>query len=160
MQATDELIIRKATAADIAGILACLRAAFEPYRSAYTPQAYLDTVLTQHSIYPRLWSMEVLAAVTDENNLVGTIAYAGASKEEGHLRGMAVLPDWQGRGLASRLLLAAETELAKGVCTRITLDTTEPLERAMHFYEKHGYRRSGKVTDFFRMPLHEYSKNL
>jgi hypothetical protein len=40
------------------------------------------------------------------------------------------------------------------------LDTTEPLQRAMGFYEKHGYRRSGKVSDFFGMPLVEYQKVL
>jgi len=28
----------------------------------------------------------------------------------------------------------------------------------MRFYEKHGYRRSGKVSDFFGMPLVEYVK--
>ena len=73
---------------------------------------------------------------------------------------MAVLPGWQGRGVAEALLLAAESELASRKCVCITLDTTEPLARAMHFYEKHGYRRSGKVTDFFGMRLHEYRKTL
>jgi len=34
------------------------------------------------------------------------------------------------------------------------------LERAMRFYEKHGYRRSSKVSDFFGMPLFEYVKTL
>jgi hypothetical protein len=30
----------------------------------------------------------------------------------------------------------------------------------MRFYEKHGYRRSGKVTDFFGMDLYEFVKEL
>jgi hypothetical protein len=30
----------------------------------------------------------------------------------------------------------------------------------MRFYEKHGYRRSGKVGGFFGMPLYEFVKNL
>jgi ribosomal protein S18 acetylase RimI-like enzyme len=55
---------------------------------------------------------------------------------------------------------AAEAELAARSCQQITLDTTEPLQRAMRFYESHGYQRSGKVTDFFGMPLHEYVKDL
>ncbi|HTC94503.1 MAG TPA: hypothetical protein VK699_13775 [Terriglobales bacterium] len=49
---------------------------------------------------------------------------------EGHLRGMAVLPYWRGTGLAVK------------------------------FYEKNGYRRSGKIADFFGMPLIEYLKSL
>jgi hypothetical protein len=30
----------------------------------------------------------------------------------------------------------------------------------MCFYEKNGFRRTGKVTDFFGMPLIEYTKHL
>jgi GNAT superfamily N-acetyltransferase len=71
---------------------------------------------------------------------------------------MAVLLAWQGQGIAAMLLTAAESELRKRRCARITLDTTEPLARAMRFYEKYGYRRSGRVTDFFGMPLVEYVK--
>jgi len=62
--------------------------------------------------------------------------------------------------MAAMLLTAAEAELRSQHCTRITLDTTEPRARAMRFYEKYGYRRSGKVADFFGMPLFEYVKIL
>jgi len=41
---------------------------------------------------------------------------------------------------------------------RITLDTTEPLNRAIRFYEKNGYRPTGKIGRFYGMPLLEYSK--
>jgi ribosomal protein S18 acetylase RimI-like enzyme len=54
----------------------------------------------------------------------------------------------------------AEAELRRQHCTRITLDTTEPLQRAMSFYEKFGFRRSGKISNFFGMPLFEYQKSL
>ena len=52
-----------------------------------------------------------------------------------------------------------EKHLRNQCCTRITLDTTEPLQRAIHFYEKNNYRRTGKVTDFFGMLLIEYAKH-
>ena len=58
------------------------------------------------------------------------------------------------------MLRAAEAELRDNKCARITLDTSEPLQRAMCFYEKNGYRRSGRITDFFGMPLFEYIKML
>ncbi len=45
-------------------------------------------------------------------------------------------------------------------CARITLDTTEPLQRAMRFYERNGYQRTGHVGNFFDMPLIEYAKLL
>ena len=73
---------------------------------------------------------------------------------------MAVLPKWHRGGIAERLLQSAEAELAAKGCARVTLDTTEPLRRAMGFYEKHGYVTSGRTTDFFGMVLHEYVKEL
>jgi ribosomal protein S18 acetylase RimI-like enzyme len=42
----------------------------------------------------------------------------------------------------------------------VTLDTTEPLARAIRFYEQHGFHRSGIIRDFFGMPLLEYRKSL
>lgn len=153
-------VIRKATNVDAPGILRCLSTAFEPYRSAYTPDAYLDTVLTPETLGERFQFMHIFVAVTAGNAIVGTIACGVASDGEGHLRGMAVLGDWQGRGVAAKLLHAAEAELVTQNCSHVTLDTTEPLQRAMRFYETRGYRRSGKVTDFFGMPLHEYQKDL
>jgi len=38
--------IRNATYEDCSAILECLRSAFAPYRESYTPDAFLDTVLT------------------------------------------------------------------------------------------------------------------
>jgi ribosomal protein S18 acetylase RimI-like enzyme len=156
----DDISVRKATAADAGAILGCLASAFEPYRARYTPGAYLDTVLTAETIARRLESMQVLVAVAAAEQVIGTIACAMSDGTEGHLRGMAVQPKWQGRGAAERVLRAAEAELLSRGCGRITLDTTEPLQRAMRFYEQHGYRRSGRITDFFGMPLHEYVKDL
>jgi len=152
--------VRRATPADADGILGCLQAAFEPYRARYTPDAFRDTVLTPTTVHLRLATMAVFVAVTPAGEIVGTIGCGAVSPEEGHIRGMAVLPQWQGGGLAEQLLQAAESELRAQGCRRVTLDTTQPLERAMRFYEKHGYRRSGKVSDFFGMPLVEYAKPL
>ena len=154
------ITIRKATEADASGILECLRIAFEPYRTKYTLEAFTDTILTPQTIQDRLRQMSVFVAVTPDNQVVGTIACSLVNASEGHLRGMAVLPAWHARGLAEKILQSAEREVAARGCSRITLDTTEPLQRAMRFYEKHGYVPSGKTTDFFGMTLHEYVKKL
>jgi hypothetical protein len=42
--------VRRATPADAASNLECLRAAFEPYRELYTPAAFADTVLSPDTI--------------------------------------------------------------------------------------------------------------
>jgi ribosomal protein S18 acetylase RimI-like enzyme len=157
---TDSLSIRLATESDTEGILSCLRSAFQPYESSYTLAAYEDTVLTQKTLLVRLKAMSVFVAVIETGEIVGTIACQVLGQGEGHLRGMAVDPGWHGCGIAPGLLERAESELRVRKCTRITLDTTEYLKRAIHFYERNGYRASGKVSDFFGMPIYEFVKDL
>jgi ribosomal protein S18 acetylase RimI-like enzyme len=150
--------VRKASAEDAAAILACLAVAFEQYRDQYTVPAFADTVLDADAVQRRLGDMTVFVAIADRKT-VGTIG-CGVNGTEGHIRGMAVLPEWQGMGVAFELLRSAEAELVNRSCRRVTLDTTQPLERAIRFYEKHGFTATGRVFDFFGMPLYEYSKSL
>lgn len=153
------LDIRKATPADGPAILECLARAFEPFRAAYTPAGFADTVLSPETIDQRFRHMTLFVA-TEGGRIVGTIGCARSGGGEGHIRGMAVLPEWQGRGVAERLLMAAEAELRSAGCAAVTLDTTAPLQRAIRFYQKHGYRATGRVGDFFGMALYEYEKRV
>ena len=152
------VLLRKAEAGDSAAISACLAAAFARFRDQYTPEAYADTVPNADGILRRMREMNVLVAVSD-SAIVGTLGYT-VSGSEGHLRGMAVVPEWQGTGVASDLLAAVETELQQRGCDSITLDTTEPLQSAIRFYQNRGYCRWGRTADFFGMPLYEYRKLL
>jgi GNAT superfamily N-acetyltransferase len=151
--------ITRVTFDDAEGILRCLRAAFEPYRTHYTPAAYEDTVMTAETVRQRLETMTILVARNKAGLIIGTIG-AAARGAEGHIRGMAVAPSSQGSGVGDRLLEIIERELTVAGCSRVTLDTTAPLARAMRFYERNGYVRSGAVSDFFGMPLYEYQKSL
>ena len=153
-------IIRPATSADCSGILNCLATAFAGYRDRYTPDAFLDTVLTEQTIRKRMREMTVFVAEDGSQQVCGTIACSVLNHGEGHLRGMAVKPDWQGSSVATQLLERAEQGLRASGCSFVTLDTTEPLDRAMRFYEKSGYRRTGRITRFFGMRLIEYRKLL
>ena len=162
MNPTADIEIRPATDddEDATAILKCLATAFEPYKKDYAPSAFTDTVLTNETVHVRLQQMHVLLASV-AGNVVGTVAAAWhPDTREGHLRGMAVLPEWHGRGVAAKLLTAIEDWLLSRGCKRITLNTTLPLAAAMKFYEKHGYHRSGNIGDFFGMPLIEYERNL
>lgn len=152
--------IRNATTRDASGILGCLRAAFEDYRSSYTPAGFLNTVLTPETISRRLEEMLIFVATDDSGQIVGTVACNVVDAEEGHIRGMAVVPAWQGAGVAGCLLRCVESQLRECKCKRVSLDTTEPLQRAIRFYKKNGFCPSGRVTDFFGMPLFEYIKTL
>ena len=155
----DAYEIRQATSDDAAGILRCLREAFEPYRGRYSIEGFRDTTLDGESVYTRLCEMHVLVAAAASGEVIGTVG-GSATGEVAHLRGMCVLPQWSSSGVAQALLDAIEAELRSWGCTRVTLDTTEPLQRAMRFYERNEYHRTGHVSDFYGMPLIEYAKDL
>jgi GNAT superfamily N-acetyltransferase len=151
--------IRHALPQDAAAIAHCLAAAFGPYRERYTAGAFADTVPSAEGISERLRSMAILVAEDETPAVIGTIGFAQHGTE-GHLRGMAVVPPQHGRGVAHQLLAAAENALAAQGCSSVTLHTTEPLEQAIRFYLRHGYRPSGRVSDFHGMRLIEYRKAL
>jgi GNAT superfamily N-acetyltransferase len=151
--------IRQAVLQDSDQILACLRTAFAPYENLYTPAAFADTVLDALTINARMQRMHMLVATVGDQ-VVGTVSGALCDDDEGHLRGMAVLPEYQSSGAAKNLLRAIEQWLKENGCKQVTLDTTLPLARAMNFYEKNGYERSGRTTDFFGMTLIEYAKDI
>ena len=117
-------------------------------------------MLTLHTIEQRLADMCVFVAITGAGRIIGTIGCRLENAQEGHIRGMAVDGEWQGSGVAQRLLNAVESELGGKGCSRISLGTTQPLQRAIRFYERNGFRSTGKVTDFFGMALYEYVKKL
>lgn len=156
---TASCTVRMATLSDSAAILICLREAFEPYRDAYTPAAFADTVLTPETLAARFTRMKILVAVAPDSSIPGTIA-AGSDGDEGHVRGMAVRPSAQGQGVAQQLLESAESLLRSFGCRRVTLDTTAPLTRAIAFYRSHGYESTGRTQDFYGMPLHEFARDL
>ena len=160
MSEASAISIRRARLSDTEGILSCLREAFEPFRELYTREGFLDTVLTLETIRERMAEMTIFVAVNGDSEIVGTVACGVVTPEEGHIRGMAVRPAWHGHGIAQQLLDAAEAELRRSNRRCVTLDTTEPLKRAIRFYEKNGFRPTGKIADFFGMRLFEYEKSL
>jgi GNAT superfamily N-acetyltransferase len=152
--------IRHASPPDADGILLCLAEAFAPFRAEYTPGAFADTVPTPEALVRRFAAMHLFVAEDPSGGVAGTVAASVSSDGEGHLRGMAVRAAWQGRGVAAHLLASAESLLLDRGCRRVTLDTTAPLTRAIAFYRKHGYAPTGRVQDFYGMPLYEYAKDL
>jgi len=153
------IAVRRARVEDAESLGACLESAFEPFRSQYTRDAFRDTVPDSAAIRERMLHMTVYAATVPDGEIVGTVASAVEGKE-GHLRGMAVRPAWQGHAVAEYLLRAVEHDLLAAGCLRLTLDTTVPLQRAIRFYQRNGFVASGRVADFFGMPLYEYVKPL
>src|SRR5687767_7359148 len=138
-----DITIRKADVADLQDVRECLAEAFAPYRIDYTAEMFDNTVPSVAGLQDRLKEMTIWVATSEGVSVAGTIAAGVTGPAIGHLRGMAVRSAFHGRDVAAELLSVAEAELRRLGCVTATLDTTAPLQRAMAFYEKHGYRRSG-----------------
>ena len=152
-------LIRRGRQADLESVWTCLSDAFAPFKSAYTPAAYADTVPDFENLQRRLQTMVVFVAELS-GRIVGTVSISTSHASEAHLRGMAVVPSAQGKGIAQQLLSAAIDHCRSAGCTRVTLDTTAPLRAAIRFYEKNGFRATGRIADFFGMKLFEYDISL
>ncbi len=153
------ITVRRAREEDAGKVSACLESAFMPYRPQYTCLAFEATVPGPQEVLGRIQSMAVYVASVPDCDVVATVG-STINGKEAHLRGMAVLPAWQGHFIADHLFRSVEEDLVEAGCERLTLGTTLPLERAIRFYERNGFLRSGRVTDFHGMPLYEYVKPL
>ncbi|MFX1350331.1 MAG: GNAT family N-acetyltransferase, partial [Promethearchaeota archaeon] len=120
-------------------------AAFEEFRHHYTPEGFADTVMSEDAVKERMKEMTIHVAVDQTGKVIGTIGWQKVSEKEGHIRGMAVHPKWQGKNSpATALLQIVENEARLEGCAFLTLDTTAVLKRAQNFYKKNGFKKTGK----------------
>jgi N-acetylglutamate synthase-like GNAT family acetyltransferase len=109
----------------------------------------------------RLKEMIIFVAVIQNLEIIGTIGWKKINEKEGHIRGMAVHPKFQGKNSpAADLLKTVEMDAHSQGCTFLTLDTTKILKRAQNFYRKHGFKETGKTGDFFGSTIYEFEKKI
>lgn len=73
--------------------------------------------------------------------LVGTCAVYPLEASRFELRKMYLAPSTRGSGLGARLLSIAIAFATERGARELVLDTTEKMERAIAFYERHGFVR-------------------
>ncbi|MGB5912752.1 MAG: GNAT family N-acetyltransferase [Promethearchaeia archaeon] len=156
-----DFTIRLATIKDAKAVHEVLLAAFEAYRSFYSPEGFADTVLSEERAKDRIKETNVYVAVDQYGKIIGTIGWQKLNESEGHIRGMGIIPSQQGRGSpATSLLRQVERDAQLESCKILTLDTTEILKRAQSFYEKNGFKKTGRIRDFFDSIIYEFAKTL
>ncbi|MHA2035379.1 MAG: GNAT family N-acetyltransferase [Promethearchaeota archaeon] len=153
--------IRKAEPKDAKGIHEVILTSFEEFRDYYSLEGFTDTVMSEELALKRIKEMNLFVTVDLNDEIIGTIGWKKVSMKEGHIRGMAVHPQFQGKNSpAATLLQAVEDEARSQGCVILSLDTTEILIRAQNFYRKHGFKETGKTGDFYGTTIIEFIKEI
>jgi ribosomal-protein-alanine N-acetyltransferase len=111
-------------------------------------------------VYPSPWSLSLfrqelamtetrvyLVALLDDAQVghAGMMLVAG----EAHVTTVAVDPAWQGRGVASRLLLALHRAAVGRGVTAMTLEVRVSNQRAIDLYRRFGYAPAGIRRNYY-----------
>jgi ribosomal-protein-alanine N-acetyltransferase len=71
---------------------------------------------------------------------------------EGEILNMAIAPGQRRKGIGSKLLAAVEEEAKAKNAERMYLEVRESNSAAIAFYEKHGFAKSGRRTNYYLNP--------
>lgn len=87
---------------------------------------------------------------TEDGALVG-YQISTSMPTGGHLARIAVLPEFQGRGLGNFLLADLTEKFTKAGTARLTVNTQVTNTGAVHLYEANGFIRTGEIYPVYRL---------
>jgi GNAT superfamily N-acetyltransferase len=128
-------MIRRCLAAEFDTILAIINHAAQAYRGVIPEDCWHDPYMTASEL-----ATEIAAGVNfwgwnDQDAVLGVMGLQSVS-DVTLVRHAYVMPDHQGRGIGKALL----TFLAEQATGPVLVGTWAAAERAIHFYERHGFR--------------------
>ena len=141
--------IQPARQQDLPEILAVQRAAFETEAQLVNDWNIPPLTQTLDELTNDWRKGIMLKAVNEDGSIVGTVR--GHNAPDGFYIGrLAVLPQWQGRGMGTALL---EAIIAIAEACRLVLFTSTKSERNLRLYEKFGFTHFKKSTTATGVPL-------
>ena len=155
------LTIRPADISEIKNIHNLLLESFMPYKKYYTESAFNATVISTDEITKRIKNTEfcVLVALF-KNKITGTASLHQRNKKSLHINTMAVDPRYQNKGIGLQLLQYISDVAKQKNLQQLSLETSKPLEKAIKFYKKFGFKKTGKIRDYFGIEIFEMIKPL
>lgn len=135
---TKGLSIRLADKDDREAIAGLLLVSFAAYQHLYTQQAFEATVIDPEEAGHRMTEGPIWL-VEDNNKMLGTISVV-PSNNQVYIRGMAVHPTARKQGIGLQLLRKVERFAQQQNSDRLYLSTTPYLRRAIHLYQRFGFR--------------------
>ena len=141
--------IQPARQQDLPEILAVQRAAFETEAQLVNDWNIPPLTQTLDELTNDWRKGIMLKAVNEDGIIVGTVR--GHNAPDGFYIGrLAVLPQWQGRGMGTALL---EAIIAIAEACRLVLFTSTKSERNLRLYERFGFKPFKKSTTATGVPL-------
>lgn len=132
-----DLVIERASLADIDGIMEVERACF---RQVWAPEQYANELLDRASSY--------CLVARSAGRVIGTAAMT-VVETEAHITSLAVRPPFQGRGLGNLLLQRLLDYARRRGVETITLEVRVSNAPALHLYRKHGFRVLGRRPSYY-----------
>jgi len=93
----------------------------------------------------------LLFVAESDGKVVGSVM-AGYDGHRGWLYSLAVLPDYRGRGIGSRLVKRAEEHLKALGCPKINLQIMNGNENVQCFYRRLGYETEQRISMGKKIP--------
>ena len=131
--------IREMTHGDIDSILQIEEMCYGAHH--WSRESFLTELSNKISLYQCI--------LDKENKCVG---YIGIWKiiDEAHITNISVHPDFQNQKLAHRLILSAINECYKAKIKYITLEVRVSNQKAIHLYEKFGFKSLGLRKKYYQ----------
>lgn len=88
--------------------------------------------------------------ITVDKHVCGyLLALLRKNSRKARLYSLAILPNFQGQGLAGKLIVAMEEYLIKLAYQEIHLEVRQDNHSGIRFYEKHGYTIFGEYQNYY-----------
>jgi len=142
-----DLVIKKATWADVPAIHEITQLAFKKYADDLgLPDQVTALKETEEMIYQELQTKTILIAFLN-GKPVGSIRYEFLTENVVYISRFGVRPDIQNKGIGRALILAVEEEVKQKGATLITLHTASKITSLIRFYYGMGFYIHSTSTD-------------
>jgi ribosomal protein S18 acetylase RimI-like enzyme len=132
-----EVLVRPFVEEDRQEVIGLWTTVFPDDPSWNEPNLVIDTKLT---VQPQLFFVAEVAG-----SVVGT-TIAGFDGFRGWIHHVAVHPDFQGSGVAAKIITHAEVGLKKIGCRKVNLQVCESNSTVREFYEARGFKAEARLS--------------
>lgn len=144
MKRNHELIVKTGGKNDCEHVLSIIHTAFAKYEGKFTPGpgALRENVKSLEVLLKKKYT---LVTAILEGKIVGCIFYTRKNQDIYFFR-LAVLPEYQGMGIAKKLIAFVENAAVEHGCCRVILDVRLSLKKNIRLFTSLGYAITGTGT--------------